>query len=385
MVPNLTWDSTCFFVNDVPTPLISGEFHYFRVPKKDWRARLLLLKESGANAVATYIPWNIHEPTEGNILFDDIPERSLNSFLSLCTELGIMVIARPGPHSYSELSRDGLPTWLADNYPEVIAYGPKGVNHPKKNVSYMHPTFLEKARSFIRAVNKQLRPHLITNGGCIVSIQADNEIGGIHIWFGFLDCNREAMGIGREDGHYVCFLQKKYGTIHALNERYGTSYSTFTQVLPFYNTPSANSIGGKRFVTDYQHFYREMLETYIRILCSWFREDGLNVDYCSNAGAPSFIPLMRNIPEQNSENHFLLGVDHYYALFPRQGISMSPEKAVKYLYSLDMLEEIGMPPSVLEMQSGSASCYPPILPEKHFGLAALSAVSLWRRQARFNR
>ena len=63
----------------------------------------------------------------------------------------------------------------------------------------------------------------------------------------------------------------------------------------------------------------------------------------------------------------MLGVDHYYALFPNAGICMTPEKAVKYQYSLDMLEALGMPPSVLEMQSGSASCYPPILPENLHG------------------
>ena len=33
-------------------------------PHDDWRRRLTLLKESGANTVATYIPWIIHEPEE---------------------------------------------------------------------------------------------------------------------------------------------------------------------------------------------------------------------------------------------------------------------------------------------------------------------------------
>ena len=93
----------------------------------------------------------------------------------------------------------------------------------------------------------------------------------------------------------------------------------------------------------------------------------MDVDVCVNAGSPALIPIMRNIPSQNKESNLFMGVDHYYALFPRAGISMTPEKAVNYLYSLDMLEELGMPPLVLEMQSGSASCYPPILPENALG------------------
>ena len=93
----LSWNKQSFLVDGKPAPLISGEFHYFRVPKKDWRERLILLKESGANAAATYIPWIVHEPREGEILFDDVDGRCLTEFLELCCELDIMVIARPGP------------------------------------------------------------------------------------------------------------------------------------------------------------------------------------------------------------------------------------------------------------------------------------------------
>ena len=360
----LSWDASCFRVNGTPTPLISGEFHYFRVPKDDWRERLLLLKESGANTVATYIPWIVHEPDEGRIVFDDVPQRCLTEFLRLCNELDIMVIARPGPYSYSELCRAGLPFWLYDNYPQVLSCGPNGeYNRNEYHASYLHPIFLEKARVYIRAVDEIIKPFLVTNGGCIVSVQADNEIGGIHVWSGFLDCNGEAMGFGREDGHYVNFLREKYGNVVLLNERYETAYSSFCEILPYKNTPKESSVGGKRFVCDYLNFYKKVLETYIQTLCAWFAEDGIDVDYCTNAGTPSLISIMRDIPAQNAEHRFFLGADHYYALFPSQGTCMTPEKMVRYASSMDLQEALGMPPSVLEMQSGSASCYPPLFPE----------------------
>jgi beta-galactosidase len=79
------------------------------------------------------------------------------------------------------------------------------------------------------------------------------------------------------------------------------------------------------------------------------------------------LPLLRDIPGQNQKHNFLLGVDHYYSLNAGMGMCMTPEKAVNYQLSLDMLENMGMPPSVLEMQSGSASAYPPILPENLLG------------------
>ncbi len=363
-VPVLGWNSECFFADGKPMSLVSGEFHYFRVPKRDWRARLQLLLDAGMNTAATYIPWIVHEPEEGQILFDDVPERSLTDFLQLCTEMGIMVIARPGPYSYSELCRDGLPTWLSDRYPEIIAHGANKRGVPYYlNPSYLHPVFLEKARRYIRQVDEVIKPYLVTNGGCIVSVQADNEVGGVHIWRGFLDCNKEGCGIGRADGHYVRFLSEKYGTVSFLNERYGTAYADFTDVLPFENTPADSTLGGKRFMTDYADFYKFMMEIYVKTVCDWLYEDGIDVPLCLNAGCPEFIPFMREMPRQNAEYSLFLGVDHYYALAPSAGNAPTPEKMLRYARSMDMLEVLGMPPSVLEMQCGSASAYPPMFPE----------------------
>src|SRR3974377_404324 len=62
-------DWQCYRVGGKPVYLYSGEFHYFRVPKSEWRKRMELFKQAGGNCIATYIPWLIHEPSEGNIQF----------------------------------------------------------------------------------------------------------------------------------------------------------------------------------------------------------------------------------------------------------------------------------------------------------------------------
>ena len=61
--------------------VICGEIDYFRVPANDWADRLGRLKANGANAVATYIPWLLHEPVEGRFEFttDD-----LTDFIDAC-------------------------------------------------------------------------------------------------------------------------------------------------------------------------------------------------------------------------------------------------------------------------------------------------------------
>lgn len=55
----VSWDGQSYSFGDERRFLISGEFHYFRVPQADWRRRLRLWKDAGGNAIATYVPWLI--------------------------------------------------------------------------------------------------------------------------------------------------------------------------------------------------------------------------------------------------------------------------------------------------------------------------------------
>lgn len=130
--------------------LISGEIHYFRVPQKDWEKRIRLLVEAGANAVATYVPWCIHEPREGEILFGGSEERELPKFLELAQKYGLKVLLRPGPYQYSELTFDGLPEWLYRDYPETHARKRDGSSFDAPTFSYIAPVFLEKVKQYYR-------------------------------------------------------------------------------------------------------------------------------------------------------------------------------------------------------------------------------------------
>ena len=54
-----------FFLDGKKTNIYSGAIHYFRVPQEYWEDRLLKLRAAGLNTVETYVPWNLHEPHEG--------------------------------------------------------------------------------------------------------------------------------------------------------------------------------------------------------------------------------------------------------------------------------------------------------------------------------
>jgi beta-galactosidase len=59
---NVTLTNRQVMIDGEPVLIIAAEFHYFRTPKSAWRERLVLLKNSGFNTIATYIPWLWHEP-----------------------------------------------------------------------------------------------------------------------------------------------------------------------------------------------------------------------------------------------------------------------------------------------------------------------------------
>lgn len=341
---------------------VSGEFHYFRVPKEDWRRRMRLFKEAGGNTLATYVPWLIHEPEEGNILFDDVPYRDLTGFLQTAREEGLQVVLRPGPYAYSELLNSGMPSWLVDNYDALMAKNIRGETFHPDTISYLHPLFLEKVRPFYRAFAETVRPFMACNGGPVCMLQVDNELGGVHIWRGSLDYNRETMGIGTACGRYPRFLEKKFGTVASLNASYNTDFADFAAVIPVAKADQRDVFSCRR-AKDYYDFYCGTLAEFAALLKAWLLEDGLSGPFCHNAANPGMNSMFLETVDAMGDG-FLLGSDHYYTL--HHGWAQNnptPRYALRVFYSNELMRLMGMPPTVLEMPGGSPSDTPPILKE----------------------
>ena len=103
-----------FWIDGQAQLLQAGEFHYYRTPSEQWRHRLNLLIEAGFKTVAAYIPWIWHQP-EANLSDVDghsHPMRDLAGFLDLAAEMGLYIIARPGPYIMAETINEGLPPWV---------------------------------------------------------------------------------------------------------------------------------------------------------------------------------------------------------------------------------------------------------------------------------
>jgi beta-galactosidase GanA len=108
---SITWDRYSLMIDGQRSFVWSGEFHPFRLPSPSlWRDVLQKLKANGYNAVSIYFDWGYHSAKQG--IYDFSGVRDMDQVLSLAQEVGLYVIARPGPYINAETDGGGFPGWL---------------------------------------------------------------------------------------------------------------------------------------------------------------------------------------------------------------------------------------------------------------------------------
>ncbi|MGM9903758.1 glycosyl hydrolase [Enterococcus sp. 10A9_DIV0425] len=150
-----------FLVDGQPVKLISGAIHYFRLPQSQWEDSLYNLKALGANTVETYIPWNLHEPQEGQFDFEGMND--FTTFVNMAQDLGLLVILRPSVYICAEWEFGGLPAWL--------------LKEPGIRLRSADPRFMEKVKNYYKVLLPKIIPLQITHGGPVIMLQIENEYG----------------------------------------------------------------------------------------------------------------------------------------------------------------------------------------------------------------
>jgi len=158
----VTYDNKGFIINGNREFLIGGEFHYFRVPAGLWEDRLRKMKNTGANLISVYIPWNMHEPEEGHNRWTG--DYDLGRFLALCQKYGFYILIKPGPYVCAELDFGGHPDWL------IAKAARKEIQLRRLDEGY-----LNLCRKWYQKVSEIIHVYLAGNGGKIIAAQIENE------------------------------------------------------------------------------------------------------------------------------------------------------------------------------------------------------------------
>lgn len=145
----------------VTEQIISGAIHYARVHPDQWRHRLRMLQAMGADTVETYVPWNLHEPREGEHTFTGIA--NLGAFLDLAHEVGLRAIVRPGPYICAEWENGGLPWWLT--------------SRPGIAIRTRDPRYLAAVDAWFDVLIPLVAQRQVTRGGPVSMVQVENEYG----------------------------------------------------------------------------------------------------------------------------------------------------------------------------------------------------------------
>lgn len=153
--------SDTFLIDNKEFKILSGAIHYYRVHPDDWYHSLYNLKALGFNTVETYVPWNSHEPREGEYDFEGILD--IQKFLRIAEELGLYAIVRPSPYICAEWEFGGLPAWL--------------LSKEGMRIRSSDPKFLKYVDAYYDVLLNMLSEHQLENGGNVLMFQIENEYG----------------------------------------------------------------------------------------------------------------------------------------------------------------------------------------------------------------
>ena len=156
------WDNGSLIINGSRVLIMSGEFHYARLPVPElWRDIFEKFKANGMNTVSIYFFWSYHSASKGKYDFTT-PGRDLQRLFDTAKEAGLYVIARPGPYMNAETNAGGFALWTSDG---------SGGNYRTSDETY------RKAwTEWIAEIGPIIARNQITNGGPVILTQVENEL-----------------------------------------------------------------------------------------------------------------------------------------------------------------------------------------------------------------
>ena len=156
------WDNGSLQVNGERVIIMSGEFHYARLPVPElWLDIFQKFKANGMNTVSIYFFWSYHSASKGVYDFTT-PGKDIQRLFDLAKEAGLYVIARPGPYCNAETNAGGFALWTSDG---------SGGKYRTSDETYR-----QAWSEWVAGVGSIIAKNQITNGGPVILTQVENEL-----------------------------------------------------------------------------------------------------------------------------------------------------------------------------------------------------------------
>jgi beta-galactosidase len=219
----------------VEEPLYGVAYYYEYMPVERLDKDVQMMKECGINVVRICeSTWGYLEPQDGEFNFGWL-DRVLNAMHSA----GIKVII--GTPTYS------LPTWLAKQYPEILAETKQGKNRygSRQNMDITHPSYLFYAERIIRALVSH-----VSNHPAVIGYQLDNETkhyntSGANVQMAFQK-----------------YLKDKFKSLDSLNLAFGLHYWS-NSVNSWEDLPSTLGTVNASLGCEFSRFQRKLVTDFL--------------------------------------------------------------------------------------------------------------------------
>ncbi|WP_431896116.1 beta-galactosidase [Nonomuraea sp. bgisy101] len=212
-------------VDGTPRVLVTADYPYYRDRPSDWAGRLRALRDDlGVEVITSYIPWRHHQPDP-----DVAPDfTDVIAFFGLCHELGLKVIAKPGPFIHAETNYGGLPDWVASYEPVLDSAGEPlrwgGLPLPAP----LGAAFFDRTAQWLAAVGKEVLDAATHPDGPVIMMQIANE--GLYtngaLPLTSYDYSDSGLAFFRSR------LQHWYGTPQEYNRLHDATITSWEQVPP---------------------------------------------------------------------------------------------------------------------------------------------------------
>lgn len=242
--------------------------------RDEWRRDMEQIKDSGFNAVKTWVDWAASEPRAGEYRYE-----AQDLIMDIAHELGLRVIV--------QLYLDSAPDWLCNFYPDsrYISAGGNAIDSQgSPGYCYDHPGIRTKAEAFMQDAARHVKDREELIGWDLWSEPHIVQWG----YFDYLPQPAVFCYCRHTVQRFRNWLKAKYGSIEALNAAWYRKFSSWDVV----DAPRFISLMTYTDAVDWQEFIMDKLAEDLK----WRADTVRQVDPWHVMASHSDIPCLMTLP-----------------------------------------------------------------------------------------